>query len=126
MKHLLQPFAKLLCIIATLFVFSSFTAPQPRGGGDDEAIQLEYEISYGPQSLDTAIPWVLGDRVILGFAPYWVTVNNNPEADGVLCLSVQSNPYSTPREDSFHMTVYSSNGQRYECDVHIVQAGRRN
>lgn len=126
MKHLFKPFAKLLCVVATLFVFSSFTAPQPRGGGDDESIQLEYEISYGPQSLDTGIPWVLGDLVMMGTAPYWVTVDNNSSPDGTMCLSVQGNPYSIPREDSFHMTVYSSNGQRYDCDVHIVQAGRRN
>ena len=122
-QRLVRPLASLLCAVAVMFAFSSFTAPQTRGGGDDEAIQLEYEIHRGGQSLDTGIPWIPGDLVMMGGAPYWVTVDKNSGADGVLCLSIQGNPYTMARETSFHMTVYSSNGQCYECDVHIVQAG---
>lgn len=124
MKHLLKPFTMLLCF--AMMSLTNVAQAQARGGGDDEAIQLEYEIGYGGQSLDTGIPWIPGDLVMMGGAPYWVTVDKNSGADGVLCLSVQGNPYSIPREDSFHMTVYSSDGQRYDCDVHIVQEGRRN
>ncbi len=123
-QRLIRPLASLLCAVAVLFVFSSFTAPQPRGGGDDEVIQLDYEISWGNASLNTGIPWIPGDLVMMD-APYWVNVDQHSGADGELYLNVQANPYNMARETSFHIEVHTSNG-RYDCDVHILQGGRSN
>lgn len=124
-QRLIRPLASLLCAVAVLFVFSSFTAPQPRGGGDDEVIQLDFEISWGNASLNTGIPWIPGDHVMMGGAPYWVNLDQHSGSDGVLCLNVQANPYNMARETSFHIEVHTSSG-RYECDVHILQGGRSN
>lgn len=124
MKHLLKPVAMLFCFVMASLTLSSFTAPQPRGGGDDEVIQLEYEVNWGNQTLNTGIPWILGDKVIIG-APYWVNVDNNGGDEGVLYLNVQANQSNFDRETSFHMTVMGDKA-KYECDVHIVQTGRRN
>ncbi len=123
-QRLFRPLASLLCAVAVLFVFSSFTAPQPRGGGDDEAIQLDYEISWGNASLNTGIPWIPAVLVMMD-APYWVNVDQHSGADGVLYLNVQANPYNMARETSFHIEVHTSSG-RYDCDVHILQGGRSN
>lgn len=121
-KKIFRPLAVLFCAVCAMFVFSSFTAAQPRGGGDDEVTYLQYDLSAGNHviPLEQVSDYVLGD-LIQGGGPYWVSLGESD--NGQLALHVQANPDEHSRSTVFEFTVYTASA-KYCFQVSISQEGR--
>ena len=121
-RKIFKPFAVLFCAVCALFICSSFTAAQVRGGGDDEVTYLEYDLSAANHviPLEGIDDYVAGD-LIEGSGPYWVSLGESDS--GQLALHVQANSARYSREADFSITVYTASG-KYGFHIRLSQEGR--
>lgn len=131
-QHLLKPFAMLLCLV--MASLTTTAQAQTRGGGEDEGISLEFQISAESQILNTGLSHVWSYPVEIPSAPYWVSYNSDDANKfETLCLRIERNPSAASREGHFTMVAYfpveDSDGHHREdrkfYTVHILQDGAR-
>ena len=122
-QRIFRSFSVLVCSVAMLLVFSSFSTPQVRGGGDDAIVQLNYELSCSNHFLDLGVSdYVVGDLIQSG-APYWIYPKEGEASTGPIGLWVQPNFSPVSRSAQFSVTIYTAQN-RYQFQIYIVQQGR--
>lgn len=122
MKHI-KSTLQALCLLLTALLFSTPLAAQSRGGGWEEYPHVDIEVDAGQTVVETGTQFVFSYPVQLENAPSWVSFDEGAsDSRGIICLEVEENPSTSPREATFLVKHY------YETPlmvvVHIVQAGR--